>query len=173
MRVCDLVEDPEALLNSLAEPAASQWRSLSSEPLGVFNQWDRVEHLLCAAQQQAPNELSLSEALYKLYAYSNQFAKAQVFINWVLHQSSQTCNLPVDPLVASAQHSQQGSLSRAARYYLYALKANAIVALRQGELSRAQALVNQLQLLDPLDQVGGSVVVALVERMSEEEYAEA
>lgn len=173
MRVCDLVEGPEALLNSLAEPAASQWRSLSSEPLGVFNQWDRVEHLLCAAQQQAPNELSLSEALYKLYAYSNQFAKAQVFINWVLHQSSQTCNLPVDPLVASAQHSQQGSLSRAARYYLYALKANAFVALRQGELSRAQALVTQLQLLDPLDQVGSSVVVALVERMSEEEYAEA
>lgn len=173
MRVCDLVEDPEALLNSLAEPAASQWRSLSAEPLGVFNQWDRVEHLLCAAQQQAPYELSLSEALYKLYAYSNQFNKAQVFINWVLTQSSQTCNLPADPLTARAQHSQRKPLTRAARYYLYALKANAFVALRQGELTQAQALVTQLQLLDPLDQVGGSVVVALVERMSDEEFIEA
>lgn len=171
MRVCDLVDDPEAVVNSLTEPAASQWRVLSEEPLGVFNQWDRVEHLLCAAQQQAPHELSLSEALYKLYAYSNQFAKAQVFINWVLNQSSRACNLPADPLAASNQHSQQGPLNRAARYYLYALKANAFVALRQGELTRAQALVAQLQILDPLDQVGGSVVVALVERMGEEAYA--
>ncbi len=173
MRVCDLVDDPEAVLASLPEPAASQWRSLSQEPLGVFNQWQRVEQLLCAAQQQAPLELSLSEALYKLYAYSNQFAQSQVFIDWVLSQSSQACGLPADPLAANSQQSKREPLNRAARYYLYALKANAFVALRQGDLTRAQALVHQLQVLDPLDQVGGSVVVALVERMSEEECAEA
>lgn len=171
MRVCDLVEDPEALLHSLPEPAASQWRSLSAEPLGIFTQWERVEHLLCAAQQQAPHELSLSEALYKLYAYSNQFIKAQVFINWVLTTAGQACDLPADPLLAQDHHIQRTTLSRPARYYLYALKANAFVALRQGELVRALALTTQLQRLDPQDQVGGSVVVDLAERMREEIYA--
>lgn len=170
MRVCDLIEDPEALLKSLPEPQAAQWLLIAQEPLGVFNQWQRVEQLLCDAQQQVPNELSLSEALYKMYAYSNQFENALVHIQWVLAQSSHTCNLPTNPLNAQPEQAQHAPLSRAARYYLYALKAYAFVSLRQGEIERAQNLVAQLTMLDPLDQVGGSVVAELAGRVAEAEF---
>lgn len=169
MRLCDLIDDPETLLATLPEATAAQWLLLSQEPLGVFNQWQRVEDLLCTAQQQLPQQLSLSEALYKLYAYSNQFEKTLFYIQWVLSQSSKECQLPIDPLLACDEHIQRQPLTRAARYYLYALKAYAFVALRQGLLTQAQQLVNQLTHLDPLDQVGGSVVAQLAERMVEDD----
>lgn len=169
MRLCDLIDDPATVLMTLPESTAAQWLLLSQEPLGVFNQWQRAEDLLCAAQQQLPAQLSLSEALYKLYAYSNQFEKALIYIRWVLAQSSKECQLPVDPLMAREEHIQYQPLTRPARYYLYALKAYAFVSLRQGLLTHAQQLVAQLTQLDPLDQVGGSVVAQLAERLIDEE----
>jgi hypothetical protein len=169
MRLSDLIEDPDTLLATLPESTAAQWLLLSQEPLGVFNQWQRAEDLLCTAQQQLPEQLSLSEALYKLYAYSNQFEKSLIYIHWVMAQSSRDCQLPGDPLLARDEHIQRQPLSRAARYYLYALKAYAFVALRQGLLTQAQQLVAQLTRLDPLDQVGGSVVAQLATRLKDED----
>ena len=105
-----------------------------------------------------------------MYAYSNQFENALVHIQWVLAQSSHTCYLPANPSNAQPEQAQHTPLSRAARYYLYALKAYAFVSLRQGEIERAQNLVAQLTMLDPLDQVGGSVVAELAGRVAEAEF---
>ena len=169
MLLQDLIEEPEVLLQTLPEPVAAQWRILSQEPLGVFTQWDRAEQLLCEAQKQLPHQLSLAEALYKLYAYSNQFEKALFFIRWVFHVSSKKCALPADPLQTGPEHTWYAPLTRDARYYLYAVKAYAFVTLRQGLLNDAYALVQKLALLDPKDQVGGSVVAALAQRLMDEE----
>jgi hypothetical protein len=170
MLLRDLVENSESLLPSLPPPVAAQWLSLCDEPLGVFTNWERAEQLLCSAQAYLPEQLSLSEALYKLYAYSNQHEKALHFIRHVLRSSSHHCGFPENPLFTGPEHSQKTlPLNTFARFYLYAMKAHAFVNLRQGDIAQSKLILQHLAILDPFDQVGGSVVAAMADSLDTEE----
>ena len=56
----------------------------------------------------------------------------------------------------------------AERAYLFTLKALVFINLRLERMEKAWAILNKLDELDPMDQVGGSVIRALAERMEEE-----
>ena len=53
----------------------------------------------------------------------------------------------------------------ATRLYLYSLKATGFVQLRKGNVQAALAVLQKLRELDPMDQVGGSVVWEMAQRL--------
>jgi hypothetical protein len=140
---------------------------LLNEDLDVFTDWHRAEHLLLSAQAQLPNQLEFSVALYKLYAYSNRYLEALTLISHVLMECARQCDLPSDPAQLHAGHAAWETAEGPKRKYLYALKARGFVLLRKRDLPAAEAVLCQLALIDPLDQVGGSVVRDLAERVRE------
>lgn len=126
-------------------------RKLLREELNVCDDWQRAERLLLEAREQLPERLEIPVALYKMYAYSNRHEESLALIHEVLEQAPELND----------------------RLYLYSLKAKGFVLLRMGKVDEAAAVLQQLQTLDPLDQVGGSVVMQMAERLLEqdEEYA--
>jgi hypothetical protein len=142
---------------------------LLNESLDVFTDWRRAEHLLLAARAQMPNQLEFSVALYKMYAYSNRFYEALTLIEHVLGECARQSGLPGDRLLLQTQHAAWQTASGPTRKYLYALKAKGFVLLRKRDLEGAEAVLAQLALVDPLDQVGGSVVRDMAERVREQE----
>jgi hypothetical protein len=144
--------------------------TLLNESLDVFTDWPRAEHLLLAAQAQLPDQLEFSVALYKMYAYSNRHYEALTLITHVLMECARQTDLPTDPAELQSRHAQWEMTSGPKRKYLYALKARGFVLLRKRDLAAAEAALSQLALIDPLDQVGGSVVRDMAERVREQEH---
>jgi hypothetical protein len=58
------------------------------------------------------------------------------------------------------------SVPGAARFWVFTLKALAVIQLRRGERDSATALVARLRLLDPDDHLGASVVETLLRQSS-------
>ncbi|MAR90117.1 MAG: hypothetical protein SV765_04645 [Pseudomonadota bacterium] len=151
----------------VAEVADLQWQKLLREPLDVYQDPDRTEALLLQAHQLMPERLEVLVALYKMYAYSNQFSKAQQRIHQVLQLSARDAGFAPDWWHLDAGSGPWDPAEGAARWYLYSLKAMGFVLLRQQELGQALAVLYKLQQLDPRDQVGGSVVLELAQRLEE------
>lgn len=147
-------------------------QKLLREDLKVCDDWRRAEELLLSARALMPERLELGVALYKMFAYSNQYAEALVLIHEVLEQSARGGGFPVAwrnlDIDCANWHGAKGYV----RIYLYTMKALGFVLLRLGDMGGAAAVLHKLEELDPLDQVGGSVVSQMAERLLEKDEDE-
>ncbi len=136
--------------------------------LDVSQDWGRAEQLLLQARSALPESLEILVALYKLYAYSNRFDESLALIRAVLAAASSRAGFDADwrslEPGSAAWYPAQGAV----RHYLYALKAMGFVSLRRGDLKTASAVLEKLAGLDPFDQVGGSVVLEMAQRLQDE-----
>lgn len=144
-------------------------QKLLREDLNVCDDWQRTEELLLSAQKLMPDRLEINVALYKMYAYSNRHREALELIDETLQRSAERAGFP-----PAWQGLNQGSApwheaTGDVRLYLYTLKAMGFVLLRMGSVEQAAVVLHKLEELDPLDQVGGSVVRQMAERLLESE----
>ncbi len=144
-------------------------QKLLREPLNVCDDWSRTEKLLLDAQSMMPERMEITVALYKMYAYSNRHAEALRLIDKVLMISAADGGFDSDWKKLDAGSAAWQDAQGTVRFYLYSLKAKGFVLLRSGELEQAVEVLNKLLELDPLDQVGGSVVFQMAERLLEDE----
>ncbi len=159
--------DELPLSNSDVIPIALQ--KLLREPLDVYADWKRTEQLLLDAKAMLPGKLEVSMALYKMYAYSNQFEKAIATINEVLAEAAAQGGFPDNWRTLNTDSANWDNASGVIRAYLYTLKASGFVCLRQGNIALAIEVLEKLRELDPLDQVGGSMIYEIAERLLETE----
>jgi hypothetical protein len=131
-----------------------------------------AESLLMQARQLAPDALEVGIALYKFYFYKFRLAEAEAIALQTLTRAAELGNFAPDWNaldIHSARWSEPLGVERA---YLFTLKALAFINLRLERIADAKAILAKLDELDPMDQVGGSVIRALAERMEEQdEYA--
>ena len=142
---------------------------LINSDLHVLEDWQRAEGLLLDACTQLPHRLEPHIALYKMYAYSNRLDDALEHIDHVLTQAAAQGVFAADWRSLAPDSADWPNAQGPLRHYLYTLKALGFVLLRKGELEDAQAALNKLCALDPGDQVGGSVVLGMAERLMDEE----
>lgn len=166
MQLRDLFED-FPLSNSDVIPFALQ--KLLHEPLDVYVDWQRTEQLLLDAKALLPDRLEILLALYKMYAYSNHFEKAIATINEVLAEAAAQGGFQDNWRTLNTDSANWNNASGVVRAYLYTLKATGFVCLRQGNIELAIEVLEKLRELDPFDQVGGSVVYEIAERLLETE----
>lgn len=123
----------------------------------------QVEAALWTAVTSAPDQLPVYYLLYKMHASRGQLDLALQAARKGLDAAARAAKLRADwqsvqPL--DADFNAPGP----ARFWLFTLKALAFIYLRQGERATAAAIVAHLQLLDPADHLGASVVNTLLEQ---------
>lgn len=166
MQLRDLFDD-FPLSGSEVVPMALQ--QLLRTELDVMNDWQRAEQLLLQARENLPGRHEASIALYKMYAYSNHFDQALALINEVICDCAKECGLSESWRDQSYDNYSWQDAKGPTRFFLYSMKAMGFVLLRKGQLQESLEVLKQLQRLDPADQVGGSVVQEVVERILDKE----
>ena len=142
-------------------------QQLMKAPLDVLEDWSRAEQLLLDARAMLPERLEIPVALYKMYAYSNRFEASFALINEVLAKAAEQGGFSADWHALAPSSAAWEEARGAVRFYLYSLKASGFVLLRTGDVNGAYAVLQKLCELDPKDQVGGSVVLDMAERVLE------
>jgi hypothetical protein len=117
--------------------------------------------ILWTACVSAPQSLPVYYLLYKLHAGLGELDRAEQAASKGLAAAARAAGLPADWRTVQPGQADFAAPG-AARFWLFTLKALAFVQLRRGERGIAQALVDQLARLDPGDQIGASVVRALL-----------
>lgn len=134
---------------------------------GSTDNFAHAETLLLQAQREAPEQLPVYTALYKLYFYNGHTSKAEDIVFQSLHKAAKQGGFHYDwsKVEAAADWAEPDSPGRA---YLYSLKALAFIRLRQDNLKGASGILDHLRRLDPTDVIGADVVRALAVSLEEE-----
>ncbi len=152
--------------NSSVIPFAIQ--QMLREPLNIAEDWQRTEKLLLDAREALPDQIEIIVALYKMYAYTNRFEESLALIQEVLDKTSASLGFSSDWRQLIVSDDQWVRPEGPRRWFLYSLKAAGFVNLRNGNISLATEVLNKLLELDPMDEVGGSVVYDMASRLLED-----
>ncbi|MAR01342.1 MAG: hypothetical protein CMI00_12500 [Oceanospirillaceae bacterium] len=132
---------------------------LLREPINIAQDWQRAERLLHQVRAELPRATEVKIALYKMYAYAFRTDESLVLIHEALAETAAAAGFSPDwQTLSLADINYRYPLTGATRMFLYTLKALGFVSMRHGDLVTAGMALNQLEVLDPDDQVGGSVV---------------
>ena len=127
-----------------------------------------AESLLMQARQLAPDALEVGIALYKFYFYKYRLAEAEATAMQTLTRAAELGGFSPDWARLDINSAPWSEPLGAERAYLFTLKALAFINLRLERMAKSREILDKLNELDPMDQVGGSVIRALAERMEEE-----
>lgn len=123
---------------------------------------EAVSGLLWTAQACAPQCLAVYYLLYKCHAGRRELDWAERAARSGLAEAARQAGLPADwQQVRPGPNFHDGTSP--ARFWLFTLKALAFIALRSGRSAEAQALLAQINTLDPGASVGGEVIASLLQ----------
>lgn len=154
-RVLFALQVPEEVNHCLQQAAATP-------------QADRAEGLLDRAAELAPDLLAVDVARYKFYFYRGQLDEAEAVVRAALGKAAAQGGFAAEWMAHSAPLAGREDAEGPQRYYLYALKAAAFIALRRGQRERAGAILSALCVMDPQDLIGASVIEALMDGSEDE-----
>lgn len=141
------------LLNEIPYQQHKVWplevEKLLNTDIDIMSDWRRAESLISQAITQFPESVELKVAYYKMLAYSNRLEESLRVIQDVLKRTESGLDTLPAPI---------GEMQDTSRVYLYTLKAFAFVSLKMENVAAAQKVLGQLEELDPMDEVGASVV---------------
>lgn len=143
--------------------------ALLQEAAGSTDNFAHAEKLLLQAKQQAPDQLPVYTALYKLYFYNGQTDKAEDVVFLSLTKAAKQGGFHFD-WTQVQPHADWASPDSPGRAYLYSLKALAFIRLRQDNLTGANGILENLRRLDPPDVIGADVVRALAASLEEQAH---
>ena len=127
------------------------------------NDFEKARAYLYQARDLDPDQLEVYIALYKFCFYRGYLQEAEQVALDALATAARRGEFSFNWLELN-EHSTDWSVDDGpARTYLYSLKALGFIRLRLGNMSGAREVLNCLVELDPLDRVGGSVIVSLAE----------
>lgn len=136
-----------------------------AEAAGAYRDGARAERLLVAARARGPDCLPVYFALYKFYFYRNRLVEAERAALDGLNVAATQGGFPVDWTKLHAVTADWARADGPSRFTLFSLKALAFIRLRQGRTDESRAILAKLQEIDPADNVGASVIRALIARI--------
>lgn len=137
------------------EPCSPEVSALLDEASGGYADGS-CELPLLRAHLLAPEQLVVLVGLYRFYFYQHRHADADLIAQRAMSVTARRLLLPerwteVDPLgLADAAGCSMGLL----RFWLMALKARAVLALRAGHLIVGKRMLEKLKELDDCDRLG-------------------
>jgi hypothetical protein len=124
---------------------------------------DQAEAHLMRAYFLAPRQLTVLVALYRYFYYRHCLAEARLTAQRAMAEAASRLDFPQDwreltaPKLGAGVQRSMGLV----RFYLMALKAHAYLDLRASDLTEGCAKLEKLVALDPLDRMGGRVLLAV------------
>jgi hypothetical protein len=115
----------------------------------------------------APDQLSVLVGLYRFYFYQHRLADADQVAVRAMGIAGERLGFDADWTQLDAMNLGAGIQCSMglARFWLMALKARAILALREYRLDTARAMLNKLQELDECDRLGVKPLLAVLEQV--------
>lgn len=112
----------------------------------------------------APENLAVLVSLYRYYFYQHRLDDAETVAERAMAVTADRLGLPrhwqrLDEGAAAAGAARSFGLLR---FYLLALKASAVICLRQGKLDEARQRLEKLMELDSRDQLGAGALMAVL-----------
>lgn len=108
-------------------------------------------------------------ALYKFNFYQARLDEAESFVLAGLAEASRQGGFPADYRHLFEEREQWNLYAdEVCLFYLYTLKALAFIKLRQQQTTHGCNILSIIQVLDPEDRSGASVIMALAEALLEE-----
>ncbi len=128
----------------------------------------QAEILFLQAQKLDSHCLQTYFALYKFYFFQKRLVDAERIVFAGLEESARQGGFPNDYRQLVEYRSKWNLYANESTlFYLYTLKALAFIKLRQGYTNEAQLVLTHLQLLDPEDLSGASVIMDLAAGVTE------
>lgn len=137
------------------------------QAIDAYEHTELAESLLLKAHQLAPDELEIYIAIYKFYFYKKYLNSAEQFANLALQAAASQGQLEPEWKALHTTSCDWTKPTNAQRVYLYTMKALGFIYLRMRRIQQAELILTKLLELDVHDLVGGSVVMALANRLSE------
>ena len=125
---------------------------------------------LLKAYFNAPDQLMVLVALYRCYFYMHRLADADLVAYRAMDVAGQRLGLPIEwhevdeAALGLAAARSMGLL----RFWLMALKARAILAMRDGRLGTGREMLDKLLQLDEHDRMGARPLLAVLDRVDSE-----
>lgn len=157
------LHDFDAVSLYFDEPCTPEVAALLDQAAGGYTAGD-CELPLLRAHLLAPGQLSVLVGLYRFYFYQHRHADADLIATRAMSAAAQRLALPDawwdvrEPLLADAALRSIGLL----RFWLMALKARAVLALRAGHLIVGRRMLEKLIELDECDRLGVRSLLELV-----------
>ncbi len=129
------------------------------------DEFERARELLQQAIEADPEQLETYIALYKFLFYRGRIEEAELVVDQAMKRAADCGGFSADWRLLTSASSDWSGDSDPVRVYLYSLKALAFIKLRQGARQEGREILDKLAQLDPLDQVGGSVIKSLEEAL--------
>lgn len=129
---------------------------------------NQAENLFLQAQKLDNHCLQTYFALYKFYFFQKRLDDAERIVFAGLEESARQGGFPNDyRQLVQYRHKWNLYANEGTLFYLYTLKALAFIKLRQGYAIDAKQVLAHLQLLDPQDLSGASVIMDLAAGVAE------
>jgi len=125
------------------------------------------ETLLKKAFDTDPSVLDTYVVYYKYYFYHSLLTKAEQWVYLALENASSQGEFDSDWDSLIPTSANWDVLDGPERIYLYSLKALAFLRMKQGDFELPAEVLNKLEILDPQDQVGWTVVAQMHSRLCE------
>ena len=125
--------------------------------------FERARAYLYQARDLDPDQLEVYVALYKFCFYRGHFNEAENIALEALARAADNGGFERDWTLLHESSTDWNDIDSPARLYLYSLKALGFIRLRKGDNAGAGEVLAMLARLDPQDQVGGSVIMALLD----------
>jgi tetratricopeptide (TPR) repeat protein len=120
------------------------------------------------AYAEAPDQVETLVALFKLLFYQGETARAETWVLEALEKASRQGGFPSDWRELQPGSCDWEDPRGPGRLYLYSLKALAFIRLRQNNLDQTRIILQTMDRIDPLDQVGANVIRDLLHGVEEE-----
>lgn len=165
MAFLDAIE--RVCFNPQVHPEVNRWLQ---QGVAHYSNGQAAEAEQCFAEaiRSGPDQLEAYQAQYKFLVTERRLDEALVTINTGLKMAAAQGGFAADWRVLD-ERSAGWNLAGAPRFFLYTLKAFAFVQMRREFAGEAREALDKLAELDPEDQVGGSVLVSLLERLEEDD----
>jgi len=128
-----------------------------------------AETLLKQAFEMDPSVLDTYVVFYKFYFYHKLISKAEEWVYLALNSASKQGGFDNDWRKLNNDSALWDHLDSPERIYLYSLKALSFLRLKQGDFETPREVLNKLEVLDPQDQVGWTVIAQMHARLSSDE----
>lgn len=132
------------------EAAAAQWLDA-----------DAAESLLRGALNRGPEYLAVYFSLYKFYFYSQRLEEAENVAKVALEAAARFGDFDPDWRKLTPDSADWSDTLGPAHFFLFTLKALAMISLRRERVDTAREILVKLKALDPDDTTGASVIEAL------------
>jgi tetratricopeptide (TPR) repeat protein len=157
----------EAILGGGLPPEAEQHLTRAGQ---LYHDDVLAEAHLREAAALAPQHAAVLIGRYRFYFYKGRLREALAVARTCIAMAAQDIGLDPDWRRVQRGDAAFGSFEALApRFYLFTLKAYAYLHMRLGELEQGKAAATKLLELDPGDKLGGSVLLAVLERMGRDD----